>query len=64
MNCILCGRKTQPAVMLGDKAVGPKCARKAGLIERGRRMQGMVRLVAPVRRARDPETLDLCSEVA
>lgn len=28
--CVLCGRPTQPAVMIGSEAVGPKCARKAG----------------------------------
>lgn len=32
MRCCLCGRLTEhPAVMIGREAVGPKCARKAGL---------------------------------
>ena len=59
MKCVLCGRETRPAVMLADKAVGPKCARKAGLIERAKKQQGSVRLVNAPRRPADPETLDL-----
>jgi len=58
--CILCGRKTEPAVMLADKAVGPRCARKAGLLERAKKRQGAVRLFEAVRRAAaDPKTMDL-----
>lgn len=59
MRCVLCGRTTQPAVMLADKAVGPKCAKKAGLLERARRGQGQVRLFNAPRRPADPKTLDL-----
>lgn len=58
MRCILCGRKTKPAVMLADKPVGPKCAARAGLIDRARRKQGMVRLATPAPRP-DTRTLDL-----
>ena len=64
MNCILCGRRTKPAVMLADKAVGPKCAKKAGLLERARRNQGQVRLFTALRRPADPKTLELFPEVA
>jgi hypothetical protein len=32
MNCALCGRPLlNPTVMIGREAIGPKCARKAGL---------------------------------
>lgn len=64
MRCILCGRTTTPAVMLADKPVGPKCAAKAGLMERARRGQGQVRLFTPLRRPADPQTLDLFAGVA
>lgn len=64
MRCILCGRPTQPAVMLADKPVGPKCARKAGLLERARRGKGMLHLVKQQRRPADPQTLDLFTEAA
>ena len=66
MRCVLCGRPTKPAVMLADKhPVGPKCAKKAGLIERARRGQGQVRLFNAPRRPADPKTLDLfATEVA
>jgi hypothetical protein len=64
MRCVLCGRKTKPAVMLADKAVGPKCAAKAGLLERARRGQGQVRLFNAPRRPADPKTLELFPEVA
>ena len=65
MRCVLCGRTTKPAVMLGTHAVGPRCAKKAGLIERARRGQGQVRLFNAPRRPADPKTLDLfATEVA
>lgn len=35
MRCVICGRaiKTEPALMVGLAAFGPKCARRAGLIK-------------------------------
>ena len=33
-SCALCGRRTtKPAVLIGAEAIGPVCARRAGLIE-------------------------------
>lgn len=65
MRCILCGRTTTPAVMLANKhAIGPKCAAKAGLLERARRGKGQLRLFTPLRRPADPQTLDLFAGVA
>ena len=32
MICAICGRPTMPFVMIGREAVGPKCARKVGLV--------------------------------
>lgn len=30
-KCAMCGRPTTPYVMIGNEAIGPKCARRAGL---------------------------------
>ena len=33
-SCALCGRHTaKPAVLIGSEAIGPTCARRAGLIQ-------------------------------
>jgi hypothetical protein len=68
MHCMLCGRPlTAPAVLLGNNPVGPKCAARAGLLERARRAgpRGHVRLYQGPRVVRpDPVTLDLFAEVA
>lgn len=29
--CAMCGRPTTPFVLIGREAIGPKCAKKAGL---------------------------------
>lgn len=65
-RCALCGRvMNQPAVTIGQMAIGPRCSRKAGLIEIGRKRQGAVRLhlKTPVVRE-DDKTMDLFDEVA
>jgi len=65
-RCALCGHKMgQPAVTIGQMPIGPTCARKAGLIEIGRKRQGAVRLhlKTPVVRE-DDKTMDLFDEVA
>lgn len=56
----MCGRPTVPFVMIGREAVGPKCARKAGLVP-SRAPKG-----SPLRFVREkppreniPQTLDL-----
>lgn len=61
-NCALCGRVTMnPAVLIGNHPVGPKCARRAGLMPLAQRKTG---LVFPVtgRKSRpkaDSRTMDL-----
>lgn len=30
-TCLLCGRATLPAALIGDRYVGPKCARSLGI---------------------------------
>ena len=67
MHCALCGRVTlHPAVLIGTYPVGPKCARRAGLVPLASRKTG---LVAPVGARRvvakaDSRTLDLFTEAA
>lgn len=56
--CILCGRDTEPAAMVGSYAIGPKCAAKAGLLP-GKLPKG-TRVVFPkVKRERVGDTLEL-----
>lgn len=55
----MCGRPTSPFVMIGQEAIGPKCARKAGFT--GKTTKGSrVRYVgrAPAR-PKGPQNLDL-----
>lgn len=59
-RCAICGRITlNPAVMLGAEPIGPKCARRAGLLvlkgRRGSRVTAGIRRVARP----DPQTPDL-----
>lgn len=61
MKCAICGRPTlKPAVLLGAEAIGPTCARRAGLTAIKPRAGS--RMVLP-RHQRRPsergETLDL-----
>lgn len=44
MKCVLCGRPmVQPAVTIADRPVGPKCARRAGLMPLALRRAGDVK---------------------
>lgn len=57
MKCAICGRRLlKPALSIGRMNVGPKCARRAGLIEPKRR-QPHTNVV------RDARTRDLFMEV-
>lgn len=62
--CALCGRPTKPAVMIGNEAIGPKCARAAGLfsskIAKGSRVRFLKDNTKPVK---GPRTLDLFPEI-
>jgi hypothetical protein len=64
-RCAICGRVTlQPAVMLGAEPIGPKCARRAGLLKLAKRPGS--RLSAGKRHAphRDAKTRDLFEGLA
>lgn len=58
--CVMCGRPTSPFVMIGREAVGPKCARKAGLVPSKAPKGSRLRFVREKRAREDiPQTLDL-----
>ena len=58
--CAMCGRPTMPFVMIGSEAIGPKCARRAGLTpakaQKGTKLRFLK--LKPVRE-HIPQTLDL-----
>lgn len=66
-RCALCGRVTlNPAVMIGQHPVGPKCAKRAGLLSLAQRRIGMVYTAGPgtAKVKRDQRTLELFPEAA
>jgi hypothetical protein len=62
MICCLCKRQTVPAAFIGPMAVGPRCARKAGLL--GPKAPKGVRLAKPNKVKPCSETRDLFEVVA
>lgn len=64
MRCALCGRSmVAPAVLIGEMGVGPKCAKRAGLIEPARKRQGMLTLVNGRAQRSEDGQMDLELEV-
>ena len=66
-RCALCGRLTlNPSVLIGAEPVGPKCAKRAGLLEAVKRPGSRV-FTAPASTRRErpacPVTLDLFPEL-
>ena len=61
MRCALCGKPLlNPTVMIGREAIGPKCARKAGLTKVAKKTGSRVLFFGRVRNeSRDPQTGDL-----
>lgn len=61
--CAMCGRPTMPFVMIGREAIGPKCAKRAGLTPtkapKGSRLR-FIRSHPP--QPKFPETLDLFND--
>ena len=45
-TCLLCGRATVPAVVLGDRIFGPRCAKKLGLPQRAAKANPRIRVLA------------------
>lgn len=62
LRCAICGRPTEPAVMIGNEAIGPKCARRTGLMAVKVVKGGRVRFVRPPKAEQGPQTMDLFEE--
>ena len=65
LHCALCGRPVlNPAVLIGQMPVGPKCAKRAGLLELAKKRAGQLSLPRLQRRAPLPsaQNLDLFEE--
>lgn len=62
--CCLCGRPVlNPAVLIGQLPVGPKCARRAGLVELARKKVGSPSIPrAKFTRPAAPSNLELFPE--
>ena len=59
LRCALCGKPTEPFAFVGAMAVGPKCAKRAGLISTKTRKGSSLRLAKPTRRgAETPDLFD------
>ena len=67
-SCAICGRSTaKPAVLIGSEAIGPTCARRAGLIQTAKKVgkASRVQLFARSTAKRgDMRTRDLFEEAA
>jgi hypothetical protein len=64
-RCAICGRPTQPFVTIGSDVIGPKCARRAGLLPSRMPRGSKARFTKPVPIAReDDKTLDLFEGLA
>lgn len=59
--CAMCGKPTKPYVLIGREAIGPKCAKRAGLTPmkapKGSRLTFVK--AKPSKRQQAQETLDL-----
>lgn len=61
-KCAMCGRPTTPYAYIGAEAIGPKCARRAGLVKGKTAKGSRIRFVDPgpkAPRERIPVTMDL-----
>lgn len=56
--CVMCGRATEPTVMVGGMAVGPKCAAKAGLLPHNPRRKAF-KFQRESSKPKDADTLEL-----
>ncbi len=64
LTCVMCGRLTEPFVMIGTMAVGPKCAKRAGMTPTKVPKTTRLKFVGLPRsnRDQDPRTGDLFEE--
>jgi len=64
LRCALCGRPVlNPAILIGQLPVGPRCARRAGLLELARKRVGALSVPrVKFARPKPHENLDLFGE--
>lgn len=60
LTCALCGRPTEPAAMIGNMAIGPKCAQKAGLLKP---RKGSKIVIFKRVKEEGPQTMDLFDDL-
>jgi len=63
LKCCLCGKLTIPAAMVGSLAVGPSCARKAGLLQSKQRKGSSIVFLKRKQAKDDCETMDLFDDL-
>jgi hypothetical protein len=63
LTCALCGRLTIPAVMIGNQAVGPSCAKRAGLLQSKPRKGSSIVILKRKQEKNDCETMDLFEDI-
>lgn len=64
MRCALCGRSmASAAVLIGNLPIGPRCARRAGLLEPARKRLGLLTLVKGRAQRQEDGQMDLELEV-
>ncbi len=63
MKCVLCGKQTEPYAYIGAMAVGPKCARKAGITPGKTKKGAAIRFTKLAKRDRGPVTIDMFEQL-
>jgi len=59
LKCALCGKPTEPFAFIGAMAVGPRCAKRAGITPAKTRKGSAIRFAKPAKRERGPTTIDM-----
>lgn len=65
-KCAMCGRPTEPYAWIGAEALGPKCARRAGIVKGKAPKSSRIRFAEPgpkTPKERVPVTMDMFEEL-
>ena len=62
-RCCFCNRPTEPFLMIGDRAVGPKCARRAGLLPDKMPKSTGIRFLKITYKTKSSQNLDLFEDL-
>ena len=63
LRCCLCWKPTEPFAFIGVMAVGPRCARKAGIVPTKTRKGAAIRFAKPVRVRQPSPQCDLFDQL-